>query len=415
MTRLLPFVLAALLVCSIPAVAVSGSIAPTAEPAASSSTGPQAAVDAPAVGRLSLSDGPTVSGEGYVVVDLGAAIDSDSSRLETRYEDHRFDVRMETADSDADRRAIIREEADDLSAAVAQLRERERSAYMAYYEGERSERDLLAELAVIHTNAVVLEGSVATLGEYTAATPGVSLDSELETMAVETRTLQGPVRERVAAMMRGEADPTRVYVETDGQGIVLAAIDGDRFHREAHRIDHRDSEADTQYSSLGQSEDRIAELYPTIFPEARWSYSEIGHSTHRGTATYDRGSLTVFLDTGTGDVYREFRTLRLDRVDTTTVTSETNGGITATVSGTAPGGPATVTLTDAQTNAPVSGEVTLDGRTVGETNDDGELWFVAPRDPVTGEATVGSTTVEFTTADEASEQNVARTDDDERS
>ncbi|MCL7416917.1 MAG: hypothetical protein M8354_03640, partial [Halalkalicoccus sp.] len=220
-------------------------------------------------------------------------------------------------------------------------------------------------------------------------------------------TMQGPVRERVAGMVHGEADPARVHVETGGEGVVLAMIDGDRFYREAHRMDRRDLDAEPQYSSLGQSEDRIAELYPSIFSEARWSYSEVGHNTHRGTATYPEGSLTVFLDTGTGEVYREFKMLRLDQLDTRVVETNTTDGITTTVSGTVPGGPATVTLADAETGAALSGEVTINGRAVG-TTDDGPVRFVAPRGSMTVTATVGGDEIGFTVDEETASQGTAR-------
>ncbi len=392
MTRLLTLALVALLVCSLPVLAVPGALGPDS---GATDAEERAAMNGESIEWLTLSEEPAASGEGYVVIDLGAALEHDANRLEARYESHRIDARMENAGSDAQRRAIIREEASRLSESISELRERERTAYTQYYRGERTERDLLAELAVIHTTAAVLDESVSALDGHAATTPGVSLDSELEAMEVRTLTMQGPVRERVAEMLRGEADPTGVHVETNGEGVVLAVVDGDRFYREAHRIDNRDPDADPKYGSLGQSEDRIAELYPSIFSEARWSYSEVGHGTHRGTGTYSQGSVTVFLDTGTGDVYREFRTLRLDRIETATVGEKTNGGVTAAVSRTAPGGPAKVTLTDADTGAPLSGEVVINDRTVGETDAGGVVWFVAPHDPMTIEATVGTTPIEL--------------------
>lgn len=408
MTRLLVLMLAALLVCSLPAVAFTGSLDP--EPASDGATR-HGAVDGESTDWLTLSDGPTASGDGYVAVDLGAALADDSTRLEARYDDHRIDARMEVAESDAQRRAIIREEESRLSEEVTRLRERERNAYSEYYEGERTERELLSELAVIHTSAVALAESISSLEEHAAATPGVSLESELDAMEVETLTMQGPVRERVAEMMHGEADATRVHIETDGEGVVLAAVDGDQFHREIHHADNRDPGAEPEYTSLGQSENRIAELYPSIFPDARWSYSEVGYGTHRGIGNHAQGTTTVYLDTGTGEVYREFQTLRLNRIDTAAVASETDDGVELTVDRTVPGGPARATVTDAETGAAISGEVALDGRTVGET-DDGEVWFVAPRDSVTVTASVGPVEVELPISQD---QEIARMPTDEGS
>ncbi|ADJ13767.1 DUF7096 domain-containing protein [Halalkalicoccus jeotgali] len=407
MSRLPALVLTAILVCSLPALGVPGAIGQSPAPAIGSPAGAQPAIEGGSIDWLALSEGPAASGEGYVAIDFGATLADDSSRLEARYDEHRVDARIENADSDAQRRAIIREESDQLEESVAQLRERERAAYAAYYESQRTERDLLAELAVIHTNAVALEAAVASIEDHDATTPGVSLDGELEEMEVATRTMQGPVRERVAAMIHGEAEPTRVHVESDGDGVVLALIEGEQFHREAHRLGNRDTDAEAQYTSLGESEERIAELYPSVFSEARWSYSEVGHGTHRGTANHPQGSLTVFLDTATGDVYREFQTLRLDRLDTETAVVETGDGVTVTVGLTAPGGPAKVMVTATGSGAALSGEVTLNDRVVGET-DDGTVWFVAPRDSVTGAVNAGGEEIEFTVPGDSADQESAR-------
>lgn len=411
MSRLLPMVLAAVLVCSLPAIAIPGTIGP--DPGAGGAE-PRGAVDGEAIDWLTLSDDPAASGDGYVGVDVGATLADDADRLDARYDDHRVDVRIENADSEAQQRAIVREEEERLAESIAQLRERERAAYTEYYEGERSEHELLVELAVVHTNAVVLAESVSRLEESADEVPGVSLGSELEELEVETLTMQGPVRERVAEMLRGESDPTRVHIETDGNGVVLGVVDGDRFHREVYRADHRDPGAEPQYASLGQSEDRIAELYPSIFPEARWSYSEVGTDTHRGIGNHAEGSLTVYLDTGTGEVYRELQTLHLDGIDTVTAGNETTDGVELTVSRTVPGGPAKATVTDAETGDPLSGEVKLNDRVVGES-EDGEVWFVAPRDSMVVTVTVGGTEVDVEVSGSNVSEGTASVPSDERS
>ncbi|MEM4781434.1 MAG: hypothetical protein QXG03_07745, partial [Halalkalicoccus sp.] len=329
MGRRFALAVAVIVVCSLPAMAAPGPLG--ADPAADRFAD-QGVHDNGSTEWLVLSDGPAASGDGHVAIDLGGALDDDATRLETRYEGYRLDARMDTAESDAERRSIIREEASQLSESVAQLRERERAAYRGYYEGERSERQLLAELAVVHTNAVALEDSVSTLETHANDVPGVSLDAQLEEMDVETLTMQGPVRERVAGMLHGEAEPARVHVETDGDGVVLAMVEDGQFHREVHRIDNRDPDAETEYRSLGQSEDRIAELYPSIFSEARWSYSEVGYGTHRGVGNHPQGTLTVYLDTATGDVYREHQTLSLAHVETTPGERQVERGLEVPVS-----------------------------------------------------------------------------------
>lgn len=393
MTRALPLVVAILLACSLPAVAFSDGPSTDRAPAPSGGASPADVEDG---SWLAPSGDAVASGSGYVVLDASATLDANASRLESRYGSHLVDVRLNQADSDAERRAIVREETAKLESAVTELRERERAAYRAYHAGEIDERELAVELAAVHTAAVVLERSVSSLSDHAATVPDADRDEEFEALEVRTATLQGPVRERIADVLRGETDPTRVYVEADGGGVVLATVQDGHFYREAYRADARDPAGESSLQSLGDSEERIAELYPEIFPTARWSYSEVGYGAHRGTGTYSEGTITVYLDRATTDVYREHLTLRLDRIDTTPLGNETKEGVRLSVETTAPGGPAVISLSNADTGVPLSGEVTVDGRSLGETDDEGRIWIVTSRGSTTITASVGSTTIELT-------------------
>lgn len=408
MTRVLPLVLAILLVCSLPAVAFPAG--PSADRALGPAGGASAA-DVEPDSWLAPSGDAVTSGSGHVTLDASAALDADAGRLESRYGSHLMDARLERADSDAERRAIVREETRTLETAVAGLYEREREAYRAYHAGELDERGLAVELAAVHTTAVVLERSVSSLSDHAADVPGADHDDEFEALEVRTATMQGPVRERIANVLRGETDSTRIYVEADDGGVVLATVQDGHFYREAYSADARDPTGESSLQSLGESEERIAELYPAIFPTARWSYSEVGYGVHRGTGTYPEGTITVYLDRATTDVYREHLTLRLDRVETTPLGEVAEDGVRLNVEMTAPGGPAVLSLSNAETGAPLSGEVSVDGRSLGETDDEGRIWIVTSRGSTTITASVGSTTIEVTLEGEAIDAESAATNE----
>lgn len=392
MNHALSLVVAVLLVCSLPAAAFPGGSAP--EPAHPPSSDASSALENG--DWLAPSGDAVASGSEDVVIDASAALDAGASGLESRYDEHRLDVRLERASSDAERRAIVREETNELERAVVELRERERDAYRAYHAGEIDERGLAVELAAVHSNAVDLQRAVSSLSDHVGNVPGIEHGSEFEAMTVETETMQGPVRERTAGALRGEIDPTRVHVEADASGVVLATVEDGHFYREAYRADARDPTADPRLHSLGESEERIAELYPEVFPAARWSYSEVGYGTHRGVGTYAGGTIAVYLDRATTDAYREYVELRLDGVGTAPLANETEDGVRLSVEGTAPGGPAVVSLSNADTDAPLSGVVSVDGQRLGGTDDEGELWLVLPHEPTTITVSVGSTTIELT-------------------
>lgn len=411
MRKLLPLAVATLLVCALPAVALSGGVADDRFQRSITAT----AGDANDLDWLTLSDGPVASGTGHVGIDLSASLDDDANRLESRYDEYRIDARLDRTTADAERRAILREESERLSTAVTELRERERQAYVDYYEGDIGERELLIELATVHANAAVLEGSVSTLDDRTGSVSGLSLDAAIESMQADLATMQGPVRERAADMLRGETEPTRIYVETDDSGVVLATVEDGYFYREAYRADYRDpGSAGTELHNLSDTIDRVTERYSQRSGDISWNLDEgVGAGTHRATGTHSKGSLTAYIDTGTGEVYREYRTLRLDRVDTATVANRSKGGVELTVDGTVPGGPAKVSVTDASTAAPLSGEVAVNGRTLGETNDQGEIWVIMPRESMTVTASVGSTTVQTTGYENGSGEGTVRTSPNE--
>lgn len=389
MGRAVTLVLAVLLVCTLPVASYSGG-SPADRLQTPSNNGKP-------VADLENADwlGPAnpTNGTGYVAIDLSATLTADAIDLQSQYAEHRVDVRLEEADSDAERRAIVREETRVLSERVTELREHERKLYRDYHEDEIGERELLIELAAVHTQAVVLERSASTLDEIGS---GSDHEDRIEAIEVETATMKGPVREQIAKALRGEIDPTRVYVESDGNGVVLATIHDGYFYREAESIDARDPAGDPRLDSLGESEERINELYPEVVPTANWSYSEIGHGVHEADGTYSGGSITVYLDRTTTDVYREHLTLRLDQTDTTLLENETEDGVRLSVMGTGAGGPAAISLTDADSGASLSGDITVNDRHLGETDDEGQLWIIVTREPTTITATVGSTTIELT-------------------
>lgn len=382
----------ALLVCSLPAVASTGGAPLDRGAPPSPGLAPVGAVDD---SWLTPSDGDVASGSGYVVIDASATIDADADRLESRYEAHRVAVRFDQADSDAQRRTIVREATETLESDVAQLHERERQAYRAYHAGEIDERRLAVELATVHATAVVLEGSIESLAGRAETVPDAPHDT-LEALEARTATMQGPVRERVAHALGGEIEPTRVHVEADENGVVLATVGDGRFYREAYRADAHDPGGETRLASLGESEQRVSELYPEVFSAARWSYAEMGHGAHRAVGEYSQGTITVYLDRSTTDVYREHLELRPERVDVEPVGSQVEDGVRLNVEASAPGGPAVVSLARADDGAPVSGRVAVDGRELGETDDEGRFWIVLSDEETRITASVDSTTVELT-------------------
>lgn len=409
--------LALVLVLSLPALGVPDAAPAISQPEAAAPSDPVSPSDINTSARLELPENDTVrSGAESTVIDAGATLHGESDRLETRYHEHRLEERLGAADSDEERRAILREELSRIDDEVSALRTRERTAYAAYANDDISERELLIEFARIHVAARELEGSLQDLDRRATAVPGITLSEEVATLESETTTLQGPVRERSARTLTGDAEPIRVHVETSENGVVLAMIDGDVYVREAYRSDNRDPLGDDQFNGeLEEVLDRTTELYPWVSERSARHIGDEGAGLYYVIAHHPHGSLTVYYDGATRDVFREEQLLRPERMPTIVAANETDQGLEMSIERTYPGGPAKVTATDATSDDPVNASIRINGETVGDTGSDGELWFVAPRGVMSIGASVGpemvSITLEWTAGSEG-RMVLERTDED---
>lgn len=410
--------LALVLVLSLPVLGVPDAApAISDQPEATAASDPVSSPDINTSARLELPENDTVrSGAETTVIDVGATIHGESDRLETRYYEHRLDERLGAADSDEERRAILREELSRIDDEVSALRTRERTAYAAYANDNIGERELLIEFARIHVAARALEGPLQDLDRRATAVPGITLSEEVATLESETTTLQGPVRERSARTLTGDADPIRVHVETSENGVVLAMIDGDVYVREVYRSDNRDPLGDDQFNGeLEEVLDRTTELYPWVSERSARHIGDEGAGLYYVIAHHPHGSLTVYYDGATRDVFREEQLLRPERMPSIEAANETDQGLEMSIERTYPGGPAKVTVIDAASGDPVNASIRISGRTVGDTGNDGELWFVAPRGVMSVSASVGpemvSITLEWTAGPEGG-MVLERTDED---
>ena len=412
MNRALAAAVAALLVLALPGVVLAG---PGADPAGSEGSQPQVEGDAANTSviptedldlpeRLVLGTNETESGEERVGTDVGTYLDGAAGDLELRHGEHVFDERMSEADTEAEERAVIREEVSRLDDEVSSLREREETVYEEYADGEIGEREAVTELIRNHQRAVALEASIEELESEAQLVPGIGIGEDLEILHVQATTIQSPVREHVVAVHRGEAAGSVVHIEADETGVVLAAVDESEYLRETHRLDHRTLDADEdEYAlvSLGDGEQRLEELYPRMLENARLNVGDGQYQTITGSVAHAGHSATIYLDQGTAEVYKEDQTLRLSATPTAVGETESEDGYELELNRTYPGGPMKATLTDSA-GEPVDGaEISVGGTSIGET-EDGERWFVAPHGSMTVVAAVdGNATVGDEPADEA--------------
>ena len=337
------------------------------------------------------------SGNHTADLDVAAAIEADAGGLKGAYVGETLERRYANAATDAERDAVVEDGVDRLTTRVDELREAERTAIRRYNEGTIDTRELLRSLSVVSRTA---ETTVDRLEWLETRANRLDMDTEANRAATDRVRLlstTGPVRAKLADAAVGEG-PARVYVETAGSGIVLAAVDRDdgTFLREASDPSARDTETPDQYGgSPLLALERMERIYPWVTENNLGvSASPIGPTfdrVYRFNIPHPHGELETYLDSGSETATIEFQRNDLESLPTDTTQTTTNG-LRLVVDTTRGGGPIGVSVRDDATGASVDARIQLNGNPIGST-DEGRLWAVAPRGSVTVNATYAGETV----------------------
>lgn len=336
-------------------------------------------------------------------IDLGAGVGFGANASAARIETYAVLAHVDNASTDAERRSRIRGAVKDIDKSVERLRGRERRAIAAYGEGDISGRELLVRLASIQARAAVLGDRLDRLTAAAEETEGFELNDERVTdIRFRLRAFEGPIRERMVAVLRGEAPPTRVYVATGEEAFTLSTVVGAEYVRETYRGDRRgNATGDITPDAAAQV---VQRSYPTIWATRTPSATDgLGSgSTFVFEVPHDRGELTAYVDGSTGEVFKAVQTRPTDTyADRPSVTNQLNG-LNLTVNRTYPGGPLRVHVENRNGEPVSNATVRLDAQNasksvvVGRTDGNGDLWTLSPRGQFGVSAVVGDRPVVVT-------------------
>lgn len=335
-------------------------------------------------------------------LDVGGALAADSAALRGHYEDLRSEKRFRTAPNESARRAVLQTAADRIERRVDGLERRERTARAEYNDGRITTERYLRRLAVIDAEASRLSARISQLSTRVDAVEGKPVsDRRLAGLKADLVPLEGPVRALTVRAMAGKSAPLRSYVETSGDGLVLATVHDpgvtsmQEYVREAYVASARNDSRPNRFANgtqapLDAAEERARALYPWAF-ENHQGYAigpYAGGLSLQQAGVYPvavnhphgvdrRSDIVIYLDGGTTDVFREVQYKGLAHVPTTELGQNRTDRLVLGVNATRPGGPARVTVTDT-VGTPVAATVYVDGERLGGTGEDGQRWFVAP-------------------------------------
>lgn len=343
--------------------------------------------------KLSLA-AVTAANYSSVTLDFGATMAFDTQEVDRQYHVAFVTRQLETTTTQSESDAIVNAYLDGVTAELDALAIAEREAVQRYGSGEIDAETLLVELAVVDRRARAIDNALTRI-RFESTGLSRTVLNRIENVRLELRSFQTPVREHVSLAITGQLDGATnpLHVRAGPDGVVVEMLDGTTYYRNAIRFDQRDVDAVDQLGGLGAFQDRIEERYS-------WSYTNrqdisIDAYTQRNlyTATYGhpQGTMTTYVDGGTGDVYRERQRLITTRLPVSERSRTSANNVTVTVERTPDGGPFLVNVTNAATGEPIDARIDVNGDTIGRSGDDGQLWWLATTTPF--EVTVATAAV----------------------
>lgn len=349
-------------------------------PAAVDASGVQAPITAQpnATNVLRISAGELEATQiDVVTLSVGGGVAMDNRQIHTSYAVHEFEARFDAAETDAERRAALRAGVDTIESRLRQLQSEANTARQQFNDGG-SARVYLRTLGELRAEATALDLFVSSVSQRAVQVPDTAVDTDLSNARTALDRFDGPVRETVAATLRGETNQSRIYVATSADSVVLATIADGEYLREVYRGNARQDSGPREIT-LTEASSIVAEAYP-------WAWENQQSLTAQSTSSAavfsfrlqtPQGQLHTYVDARSETVYRETQRQPLS-VRYLSQQTTTQDGVRLSVNRSYGGGPMQIRLVQSQTDEPVDGIVRINGAPVGETGSDGTLWVVAP-------------------------------------
>ena len=316
--------------------------------------------------------------------DFGLTLANHDESIRIDHQAFALESRIATLENDEDRRNAIETDLERIEERIDNLRDREQEVVANHAASEASEAAVLRMIAKNSYEARQLQQALEGLDEQSSGIVDVS--DSVNDLTAELEVYTGPVRTEIESSLRGtdELDETAdsspaVAIESAPNGLVLSMLDGTEYLHEATRYDNRALDQTEQIETMDDARNLGEELYPWAFETTSGTstskYSSVGLYQVQASS-HEQGQLTVYLDSGSSDVYHERQTLDVERIPIETTDTIGSGSVNATLERTPGATPARITVTDAD-GTPVSATVAVNETTVGETDENGELWFAS--------------------------------------
>lgn len=337
--------------------------------------------------RLVLTDEETVATDAQISVDPTVSTSTSFARMQSHFNTLSLEGRMAEANGSQEEIAVVSGELRRIQEQIDKKLALEREAYTAVTNGELDGNQFFRELSVLHIRSQIaneeLDALSSALRDVIAPVTrddAQRLRGEVSQTQLEARTLQGPASERGAAVMLAqESSMSTVEIRTSQTGYVLATIHDGAYIRESFASANRVRGSGAGFSDIEGARALTADLYPWTTANAVESEDIPRGEIFSSTIDHPHGTTGIFIDGETERAFRDNHELDLFSMPTVSVAEEQHEHLLVSFERTYTGGPIQIFVLDAESGESVSdASIEVSGRTVGETDPAGSLWFIAP-------------------------------------
>jgi len=282
------------------------------------------------------------------------------------------------ANGGEEKREILFQAATEVEIESAEIIGRFREIQDRWKSGWIGSDEFVRELILISTEAEVLVDLLDYIEKEAENVPQMELRGRIRMLKEKLIPFEGPVRDHLIDVTKGESQIGSIYIAASQGGMVLATIKNGKYLREAYVWDQESSSGGI---SLDEAISRTATLYPIAYdPEVSQQTGIMGKGRgYQIEIGFESGSLTSYLDGGTRNVFYEIQERKLGIVESESKIEFIGDSTKVVIGRSFVGGPLKVEVYDENTGG-TAPAMMLIGTSREEKISRGGTWILAPKE-----------------------------------
>ena len=309
---------------------------------------------------------------------LANSISIDRKIISSEFSKYIVSEGISLADGDDGKREILFQAATEVEIESAEIIGRFREIQDRWKSGWIGSDEFTRELILISTEAEALGDLLDHIEKEAENVPQMELRGRIMMLKEELIPFEGPVRDHLIDVTRGESQIGSIYIAASERGMVLATIKNGKYLREAYVWDQ---ESLSGGISLDEAISRTATLYPIAYN------SEVSQQTgimgkgrgYQIEIGFESGSLTSYLDGGTRNVFYEIQERKLGVVEPKSKVEFRGDGTKVVIGRGFVGGPLKVEVYDDNTGNTAPARMII-GTSREEKINRGGTWILSPNE-----------------------------------